>query len=106
MFGSSRKYGNPFGSFHDIFDSDSSFLFPPKRCENLDDFLSKYSKYLDKIENLESKEGNICLSCENKPNKRCTSCLKGLLHIEFIYSCKSGNLDILKFILKCYRFTT
>jgi hypothetical protein len=104
MFDSRRKYGNPFGSFDDYFDSDSNFscLFPPKRCENLDDFLSKYSKYLDKIENLESKEGNICFTCVNEHNKKCTSCLKGHLLIEFIYSCQSGNLDILKFILKCY----
>jgi hypothetical protein len=96
---SGPKYGNPFGSFHDTF---ASSFFSYKNCENLDDFLSKYSKYLDKIENLESKEGNICIFCENKSNKMCASCLKGLLHIEFIYSCKSGNLDILKFILKCY----
>ena len=96
---SGPKYGNPFGSFHDTF---ASSFFSYKNCENLDDFLSKYSKYLDKIENLESKEGNICIFCENKSNKMCACCLKGLLHIEFIYSCKSGNLDILKFILKCY----
>ena len=84
---------NPFGPlFKDssVF-FDGSSIFNSSKIRNLDDFKSKYSKFLDKIKNLEC-EGNICLTCENKPNKCCTHCLNGSLYYEFINSCKNGQL--------------